>query len=320
MQDVQRVLRRIKLRDFRVLRAVAQSGSMSKAGVLLAVSHPVISKTIRDLERALDVRLFDRTPQGVEPTLFGNALLECGTAMFDDLHRGLQRMEFLSDPTAGELRIGATPPLIEGPILAAIEALVSQYPRVKFRVTEGDEAMLHRSLHKREIDFAVSRTLRSIENDGQEIAFQNLFDEDLYVVAGAQNPWARRRKIELVQLLEGPWVMPPIENPMTALTAEGFRSVGLMPLSPLIVTTSIAVRLRLITTRDFLTMMAGSWLHFAAKRFPIAALRVRLPMKAQKIEIAILNNRMLNPLAKTFIHSLQNIVRPLANRQPRSSD
>src|SRR5262245_13684998 len=114
MQDIDRILRRIKLRDLRTLLAVAQSGSLSKAANSLAVSHPVVSKTIADLERTLGTRLFDRTSRGVEPTRFGRTLADCGLAIFDDLHRGLRQMEFLSDPTRGELKIGAHGPSIEG--------------------------------------------------------------------------------------------------------------------------------------------------------------------------------------------------------------
>src|SRR5271154_5177750 len=108
MQWTDRVGRRVKLRDLHVLLAVANSGSISSAARNLAISHPVVSRTISDLEHALGVRLFDRTSQGVEPTMYGRAFLDCGVAVFDDLRRGVQRIEFLSDPTAGEVRIGGS--------------------------------------------------------------------------------------------------------------------------------------------------------------------------------------------------------------------
>jgi hypothetical protein len=63
-----RIGRRIKLRDLHVVLAVAESGSMTKASQKLAISHPVVSKTISDLEHMLGVKLFDRTSQGVEVT------------------------------------------------------------------------------------------------------------------------------------------------------------------------------------------------------------------------------------------------------------
>src|SRR3954469_4356714 len=154
MDHIERTARRIKLRDFRVLLAVAQTGSMSKAAVRLSVSHPVISKTIADLERSVGSRLFDRTTRGVEPTLFGRALLACGDAMFDELYRGLRQIEFLSDPAAGELRLGANGPAIDGFVLTAIEKLIGTHPRIEVHALEADPGTLYRALCERKIDLA----------------------------------------------------------------------------------------------------------------------------------------------------------------------
>src|SRR5713226_5367575 len=104
MQWSDRIGRRVKLRDLHILLAVAQTGSMVRAADNLAISQPVISKTISDLEHALGVRLLDRTAQGVEPTAYGRAFINCGTVVFDELRRGVQAIEFLSDPTFGDLR------------------------------------------------------------------------------------------------------------------------------------------------------------------------------------------------------------------------
>ena len=75
MQWNDRIGRRVKLRDLHVVLTVAEAGSMSRAADRLAISHPVISKTIGDLEHALGVRLFDRTAHGTELTQYGRALL-----------------------------------------------------------------------------------------------------------------------------------------------------------------------------------------------------------------------------------------------------
>lgn len=68
--------RRLRLRDLHVFQMVAQHRSMAKAAVQLSVSQPAISEVIADLEHALGVRLLDRSPHGVEPTMYGNALLK----------------------------------------------------------------------------------------------------------------------------------------------------------------------------------------------------------------------------------------------------
>src|SRR5215813_15324462 len=107
MQLSDRIGRRIRLQDVHVLMTVVQAGSMGKAARQLNTSQPNISKSIADLEQALGVRLLDRQRQGVEPTAYGRALLDCGTAVFDDLRQGVKNIESLADPAAGEVRIGS---------------------------------------------------------------------------------------------------------------------------------------------------------------------------------------------------------------------
>ena len=97
-----RTSERMKLRDLKVLLTVAQAGSMGKAAANLNTCQPAISRSIRDLERMLGVRLLDRHAHGVEPTACGRALLNCGNAVFDDLRDGLRAIEFLADPSAGD--------------------------------------------------------------------------------------------------------------------------------------------------------------------------------------------------------------------------
>jgi DNA-binding transcriptional LysR family regulator len=77
--------RRLRLRDLHIFFTVVQSGSMAKAAARLRVTQPSVSNAVGDLEAALGVRLFDRTPRGVEPTIYGEPLLKCGSAVFDEL-------------------------------------------------------------------------------------------------------------------------------------------------------------------------------------------------------------------------------------------
>ena len=106
-----RIRRRLKLRDLDLLMAVIQAGSMGKAAGRFNMTQPAVSKLIAELEHTFGVRLLDRSRQGVEPTPHGRALVKRGIAVFDELRQGVQELDFLSDPTAGELRIGATEPL-----------------------------------------------------------------------------------------------------------------------------------------------------------------------------------------------------------------
>src|ERR1700755_3243346 len=101
-----RIGRRLRFRDLQVFFLVVQCGSMAKAANELGITQPAVSEVVAGLEQAFGVRLFDRSPQGVEPTVFGLALLKRGVAALDELKQGIRDIEFLTDPTKGEVRIG----------------------------------------------------------------------------------------------------------------------------------------------------------------------------------------------------------------------
>src|SRR5262245_18054935 len=108
MDPADRIERRLKLHDVRVLMSVVQAGSMSKATEQLGTAQPALSRSVAELESALGVRLLDRSPRGVEPTVYGRALIQRGIAVFDELRQGVKDIEFLADRTGGELRIGSS--------------------------------------------------------------------------------------------------------------------------------------------------------------------------------------------------------------------
>jgi len=116
---------RIKLRDFHILLAVNESGSMAEAARNLAVSPPVVSKVISDLQQTLGVRLFDRTPTGLEPTAYGEILIKRGIAVFDEIRAGMQDIESQLDPMVGHLRIGCNPSIAGGLVAAVLTCPVS---------------------------------------------------------------------------------------------------------------------------------------------------------------------------------------------------
>src|SRR5436190_15415776 len=121
---------RLKLRDLHVLLAVVEWRSMAKAARHLSISQPVVSRAIADLERGLGVRLLDRTPQGVEPTIYGRTVLHRGLAVFDELRGSVKDIKFLSNPMAGELRIGSTQAIAGGLLAAILDRLSAQRPRI----------------------------------------------------------------------------------------------------------------------------------------------------------------------------------------------
>src|SRR5260370_5841147 len=103
-----RIGRRVRVRDLHILFAVVQHGSMAKAGNHLGMSQSAVSQAIAALEHALQVPVLDRTPRGVELTMYGAALMRRGQAAFDELRSGVKDIEFLTDPHVGTVRVAGT--------------------------------------------------------------------------------------------------------------------------------------------------------------------------------------------------------------------
>jgi len=309
-----RIGRRVKLRDLHILLAVAQTGSMIRAARNLAVSQPVISKTISDLEHALGVRLLDRTAQGLEPTAYGRAFIACGTAVFDELRRGVQAVEFLSDPTFGSLRIGGASPFTDEMIPAVIGRLAQRYPRIEFHVAENDTPRLCAQLRERTLDLVIGRTSTGFGED-EDLVSDVLFEDRMCVVAGADGRWSRHRKLKLAALVDEPWVMPEPDNLIWPLIEGAFRSAGVPPPVPKVMSNAMAIRLRLVEIGGFLTVLPSSMLHFGARRFRTKVLPVLPPAKSQAAQVIMLRNRTPNPIAKLFIDELRAFAAPLASRR-----
>src|SRR5882672_3478392 len=126
--------RRLRLRDLHVFFTVTQHGSMGKAAAQLGVSAPTVSEVIADLEHGLGVRLFDRSQQGVEPTAYGRALLTRTIVVFDELKQSIRDIEFLSDPSVGELKLGCPDSIAATLLLHIIRQFSKEFPRVTLHV------------------------------------------------------------------------------------------------------------------------------------------------------------------------------------------
>jgi len=305
----ERTKRRLKLRNLDVLMAVAETGSMGKAAALLNTSQPAISKAIADLENAVGFPLLDRSRRGVEPTPYGRLLLKRGSAVFHELRQGIEDIANLSDPTAGEVRIGATDRVAATIVAPVIDRLSRKYPRMRFHVSSGDSAPIIAALDARNVEFVIHRLGVS---PGEDHSDEILFYDDLVVVTGAKNPLAQRRRIALADLLDEPWVMVPLDGYAGSWQADVFRASGLEPPRLTVEASSFTLRGELLTSHRFLTITTRLSLLLPRRRTDVKALSLKIQAPRQPIGIVTLKNRSLSPAAQMFIESVRNLTAPLA--------
>jgi DNA-binding transcriptional LysR family regulator len=303
---------RMKLHDLHVLMAVVEAGSMSKAAALLNTGQPAISRSIAELEHALGVRLLDRSRQGVTPTEYGRALLDGGTAVFDDLRQTVKKIELLADPSVGEVRIGCNPFLAATFVSAAVDRLSRRYPRVVFRLVTAYVETLYRELTERNVDLLIARRFHSTADE--RLHYEFLFDDSYSVVVGAQNPWARRRKIELAELVNESWVLPPPQSGLGAVVTEAFHASGLNYPRTTVIGEPSELRISLLATGRFISIFPDSVYRFSARRPELRVLPVQPSIGHVPVGIVLLKNRTISPLAELFIENCRELAKQLAKK------
>ncbi len=315
MRWTDRIGRRLKPRDLHIFMTVIEQLSMANAAEALAVSRPVVSKAIADLEHMLGVPLLDRGPQGVEPTRFGTALFKRSAVVFDELNQSVREIEFLADPTAGEVHFGCTETLTTGLVPAVIDQLRRRYPRLTFRLELGTAPMLvSHYLRERKCELVIARPWAPTTEPDLDV--ETLFQEEVCIVAGPRNKW-RQRKVRLEAIVNEPWILSPVDLQPDAPFVRAFREVGANIPRPTILSGSVNLRNSFLASGPYLTTMPASSLQFGpAGRF-FKVLPLKLPHWQFPVSIITLKNRSLSPIAHLFVTAIREVTKPLAKAQPR---
>jgi len=230
--------------------------------------------------------------------------------VFDELKQSVKDVESLADPATGELRIGS-PDSINATVLPQfIQHFSTRYPRVVVHVHElPSPAIKNPGLRDREYDLVVARLGQPLPNDRitADLNLENLFDDPLIIAAGLHSPWARRRTIDLAELINEPWILAHPDSWNYICVAEAFREAGLEMPNVRLFGFSMHLVNQFVAKGPFLTAYPRSVARFCA----LKVLPVKLPVRPWTVAIATLRNRTLSPVVERFIECAREVSKPL---------
>jgi DNA-binding transcriptional LysR family regulator len=272
---------------------------------------------IAGLEHALGVRLLDRTVKGVTITPYGEALLLRGRAAFDELRQGIRDIEFIADPGSGELRIGCPESIAAGFLLPVMERVTKCYPRAKFHVEHVRQPTVEfPELLERKVDLVLARLVREPLHGrlDEELNADTLFDDPYCLVVGAKTRLARRRKIDLIDLVDEPWILPPLDAIGAYHLADAYTSRGVKAPNFVITTFSLHLRIDLVSNGQFITVLPRSTFQIIGRRRSLTELPIKLPMPPTPVAIVSMRNRTLGPIADAFIRCAREVAKSISGR------
>jgi DNA-binding transcriptional LysR family regulator len=299
--------RGMRLRDLHVFFTAVECGSLSQAARQLGVTTPSVSVLIADLEHAVGARLLDRSPRGVTPTPAGEALLARGRAAFDELEQGLRDIASLEDPGSGEVRLGC-PESASAFVVLAIEQVARLHPRMRFVVIPTRPTTVdYPDLRNRGADLVFSRRVPDPKDRlGADFDTEVLFDDPFYAVVGTASPWAQRRNIDIAELANARWILPPVEAIAGTLLTDAFAARGLEPPKQSITTFSIHLRLHLASRGDYIAVLPWSVLQLTAARYKLKSLPIRLSARPSPLAVVTLRGRTLSAAADVFMQAARD--------------
>src|SRR5262249_41940870 len=161
--------------------------------------------------------------------------------------------------------VGAPETMSAGLLPAIVERLAARHPRVVLHVVQANTVTQEfRELHERGVDLMLGRIAGPIDED---LAAEVLYDDRMFVVASADSPWPRRRKVTLADLADASWVNAPADSVVGSYLADVFAAQGLDPPQINIVSFSMYLRNTMLTSGRYVALLPGSVLRFSAERF-----------------------------------------------------
>jgi DNA-binding transcriptional LysR family regulator len=227
--------------------------------------------------------------------------------------RSIAELEHIADPAGGEVRIGSSPALAASFVSAVLDRLSVLYPRIVFHVLATQWEGLHHALNERKVDFLVAPRFGPFADD--KLDFEAVYDDSYVVVAGERNPWVGRRRIDLSELLNEPWALPPPDTVLGSIAFDAFEGRGLARPRTTVFSAPGEVRMSLLTTGRFLTICPTSVLKFPTRREGIKVLPVELPIADIPTGIVTLKGRTLSPGAQLLIDCARQIAKPLTKKR-----
>jgi DNA-binding transcriptional LysR family regulator len=293
---------------------------MAKAAGQLAVTQPTVSEIIADLEHIFGLRLLDRGPHGVEPTIYGSALFGRTVAIFDELKQSSRDLEFLADPAVGELRIGYQESIASTLLVPAIRRFSKQYPNLVVQIDDVPSAPLQLSeLRARKYDFTLQLLTRSLA-DENDLNVEVLYNDQLALGVSVSNPLARQRKIEFADLVDEPWILTQAATWARARVEEAFAAQGLRSPKPAVITMSAPMIMQLVSDSGYISAFPRAHLRAVASRFGLKELPLDLRDQPWPMVAVTLRHRTLSPIAERFLACAREVATSIKRNPTKNAN
>ncbi len=294
---------RLKTRQLLLLIALDDYRNIHRAAEELHMTQPAASKQIKDLEEMLDVRLFERLPRGMEPTIYGETMIRHARMALTSLALAHDDIVALRAGLAGQVEVGVIMSPAMGLLPRAIARIKEQAPLLRIGVQVESSNVLLDKLQRGTLDFMIGRILEKDESTG--LIYEELTEEPACAVVRPGHPLLENRQLELKDIADRPWILPPPGSILRHRFDMMFRRAGLAPPVNVVDTTALLLITALLQQTDSLHVMPQEVAQYYASLNVMRILPIELPCKMDAFGIIRQQDHLLSPGADLLLKAVR---------------
>jgi DNA-binding transcriptional LysR family regulator len=294
---------RLKTRQLLLLIALDDYRNIHRAADELHMTQPAASKQIKDLEEMLDVKLFERLPRGMEPTIYGETMIRHARMALTSLALAHDDIVTLKAGLTGQVEVG----VIMTPAMAllprAIARVKEEAPLLRIGVQLETSNLLLDKLQHGMLDFMIGRIFDTGDTSG--LIYEELTEEPACAVVRPGHPLLERKELALQDIAPLPWIVPPHGSILRYRFDMMFRRAGLEPPANVVDTTAMLMITALLQQTDSLHVMPIEVAQYYASLNVMRILPIELPCKMDAFGIIRHQDHLLSPGADLLLRAVR---------------
>ena len=294
------------VRKLQYLIEVIDQGSLGNAAKALRVSQPALTKSLRLLESELSVRLLNRSATGVTPTEFGRSLYARARAIMAELNHARAEINQLKGEAPSYVRLGCLPSV--GALVArAVVRVTNKDSGLTIRAVEKQNYELLPALRQGEFDFIVAYGDLPTPDSG--FKERQIMRDCLTFAVRHDHPLARRRIIELIDVVDYSWIFPIVGATHFPLIKQLFNAAGLKAPLPRIECGSMQFAKSVILQSDSIGILAKQAIEFELHSGQMALLPYENKALRRTISIYYRVHHPLSPNVRRVMAEIERTFR-----------
>jgi DNA-binding transcriptional LysR family regulator len=300
---------RLKTRQLLLLIALDEQRNIHRASEALCMTQPAASKQLKDLEDMLEVKLFERHPRGMEPTLYGETMIRHARMALTSLSLAHEDIVALKNGLSGQVEVGVIMTPAMGLLPRAISRIKLKAPMLRIGVQMETSKVLVDMLQKGKLDFMIGRIVE--EEGASGLHYEELTVEPACAVARIGHPLLKEENLKLADLANQPWILPPPGSVLRHRWELMFRRAALEPPANAVDTTALLLITALLQQTDSLHVMPVEVARYYASLKVLAILPIDLPCKMDAFGIITREGHLLSPGARQLLQEVRVAAREL---------